>query len=167
MHSLHTYIWEKNNQTTRQEAAQIEHEGFAHPKNEWFSSFPLTLWLAPLFMQERLTGIFPRRKGMTYQTVSEVTEVGNFKTAEIYNCLIMGRVNSSYEGWAYFFLKDGLSKDYVLNCIKRRDFKVQEHKQCYMCLSVASGILTFPKLHLMISATWLKTFVHSRKPQQF
>ena len=34
MHSLHTYIWEKNNQTTRQEAAQIEPEGFAHPKNE-------------------------------------------------------------------------------------------------------------------------------------
>ena len=35
---------------------------------------------------------------MTYQTVSEVIEGGNFKSAEIYNCLIMGRVNSSYEG---------------------------------------------------------------------
>ena len=103
MHSLHTYIWEKNIQTTRQEAAQIEHEGFAHPKNEWFSSFPLTLWLDPLFMQERLIEIFPRRKGMTYQTVSEVIEGRNFKSAEIYNCLIIGKVNSSMKDEHFFF----------------------------------------------------------------
>ena len=67
----------------------------------------------------------------------------------------------------HFFLKDGLSKDYVLNCINRRDFKVQEDKQGYMCLPVASGILTFPKRHLMISTTWLKIFVYSRKPKPF
>ena len=35
---------------------------------------------------------------MTYQTISEVIEVGNFKTDVIYHCLIMGRVYSSYEG---------------------------------------------------------------------
>ena len=78
-------------------------------------------------MQERLIEIFPRRKGMTYQTVSEVIEGRNFKSAEIYNCLVIGKVNSSMKDeHFFFFLKDGLSKDYVLNWIKRRDFKVQE-----------------------------------------
>ena len=67
----------------------------------------------------------------------------------------------------HFFLKDGLSKDYVLNCIKRRDFKVQDGKQGYMCLPAASGRLTFPKLYLMSSPTWIKTFAYSRKPQPF
>ena len=54
-------------------------------------------------MQERLIEIFPRRKGMTYQTVSEVIEGRNFKSAEIYNCLVIGKVNSSMKDEHFFF----------------------------------------------------------------
>ena len=63
MHSLHTYIWEKNNQTTRQEAAQIEPEEFAHPKNEWFLSFPLNILTGPFIHLEKTNWNFSQKKG--------------------------------------------------------------------------------------------------------